>query len=462
MIAFLLIVYTAVVLVLFKLKLVRPNPYPIACMVVAGVLIIGGVAVAWMLCAPLSPKAVTTQYVVQLVPYVKGQVTKVYAQPNQPIKKGDLLLEINPAPYQYASDQAQAQLQAAQEGVKQAQAGLQAAQANVVRASAAITQAQAAVSQARAAVANAQAALSKAKAAVANAQATVAKAKAADDLAKTEEQIALSLQRMDAGAISTLRVTQARQNRQAADAALTQAETGVGEAQAAQQQAEAGVRQADAAQQQAEAGLAEARAAQQQAEAAERQAAFGVKMAESKVPAAQAQLDDARFNLAQCRMVAPTDGYVVDWQVQDGTMLVPMPMAPAGTFISTSETFIAAVFPQNYLVNVKPGNEVELVLDPYPGRLFKGEVDTVITATGEGQFTTGGKIPYAAKIGSVGVLAVKIRLTGDNYPANLPLGAGGTVAIYTDRGKPVHIISKVAIRMKKWLLYVLPTVEKPS
>jgi multidrug resistance efflux pump len=83
--------YTAVVLVLFKLKLVKPRPYPIACTILVGVLIIGGVAVAWMLCAPMSPKVVTTQYVVQLVPYVKGQVKKVYAQPNQPIKKGDLL-----------------------------------------------------------------------------------------------------------------------------------------------------------------------------------------------------------------------------------------------------------------------------------------------------------------------------------------------------------------------------------
>ena len=55
----------------------------------------------------------------------------------------------------------------------------------------------------------------------------------------------------------------------------------------------------------------------------------------------------------------------------------------------------------------------------------------------------------------------KIRLTGGAVPPNLPLGAGGTVAIYTDHGKPVHIISKVAIRIKKWLLYVLPTVNKP-
>jgi single-stranded DNA-binding protein len=39
----------------------------------------------------LSPKAVTTQYVVQLVPYVKGQIRKVVAQPNQPLKKGDFV-----------------------------------------------------------------------------------------------------------------------------------------------------------------------------------------------------------------------------------------------------------------------------------------------------------------------------------------------------------------------------------
>ncbi len=391
MIAFLLTVYTAVVLVLFKLKLVKPRPYPIACTVVAGVLMIGGVVVAWMLCAPLSPKVVTAQYVIPLVPYVKGQVKKVYAQPNQPIKKGALLLEIEPAPYQYTVNQVQAQLNVATANVEQAQAGLAAADANVVKARDGVSQARAALDQAKAAVASAQSALNKAK--------------AQDNLAKTEEQIALNLQKMDSGAISTLKVTQATQNRLAADAGVKQAEAGVTQAQAAEQQAVA--------------GLAGAQSAQKQAEAADRQAAFALKVAESNVPAVEAQLDDARFNLAQCRMLAPTDGYVVNWQVQEGTMIVPVPLAAAGTFINTSETAIVAAFPQNYLMNVEPGNDVELTLDPYPGRLFKAKVDTVISATGEGQFTTGGNIPYAAKIGSIGVLAVKIRLT-ETPPANLP------------------------------------------
>jgi multidrug resistance efflux pump len=183
-------------------------------------------------------------------------------------------------------------------------------------------------------------------------------------------------------------------------------------------------------------------------------------VSQSNVPAVQAQLAEARFNLDQCRMLAPADGFVVDWQVQEGTMLQPSRVVAAGTFINSVDTFIVAVFPQNYLVNVKSGDQVELVLDPYPGRLFKGKVDTVIQATGEGQFAPGRNIPDAAKIGSMGLLAVKILLTGDDRATEVPLGAGGTVAIYTDRGKPVHIISKVAIRMKKWLLYVLPTVQK--
>src|SRR6516225_2465073 len=85
MIAFLVTVYAAVVLTLFKLKLVKPRPYPIAIVVLAGILMIGGVVVAWMQYAPMSGNLVTNQYVVQLVPYnVKGYVKKVFAKANEP------------------------------------------------------------------------------------------------------------------------------------------------------------------------------------------------------------------------------------------------------------------------------------------------------------------------------------------------------------------------------------------
>jgi multidrug resistance efflux pump len=433
MIAFLVVVYTAVVLVLFKVLRIKPTAYLIASIILAGVLMIGGVVVVWTQSAPITEKLVTSQYVVQLVPYVKGQVKTVHAQPNQPMKKGDVLLQIDPAPYQYTVNQVEAQLNAAKANVKQTEAGLEAANANAQKARDGVAQAQAAVDQANAAVANAQA--------------TLAKAKAADELAKTQEQIALNIQRQDAAAISQLNVAKARQERQEADAAV--------------QQAEAGVTQAQAAARQAVSGLAVSRSALQQAEAAAQQATFAVQVAQSNVPAIEAQLDDARFNLAQCTMTAPTDGYVVNWMVQVGTMLVPMPLAAAGTFVNTSDIAVAAVFPQNWLANVRPGDDVEMVLDPYPGRLFLGTVDYVIPATGGGQFTTSGTIPNAARVGSDGLYAVRINFSDAAVARTLSIGSGGSAVIYTKAGRPTHIISKVAIRMKKWLLYVLPSVEKP-
>ena len=115
MIAFMIIIYVAIIVILFKVLHLKPKPYRIAWIVVAGILALVGIVVGWMQSAPLSEKLVTTQYVVQLVPYVKGQVKAVYAQANQPLKKGDLLLEIDPAPYQYTVDQLEAQLKQAKQ-----------------------------------------------------------------------------------------------------------------------------------------------------------------------------------------------------------------------------------------------------------------------------------------------------------------------------------------------------------
>jgi membrane fusion protein, multidrug efflux system len=389
-IAIMIVIYVAIAGVLFRVFHIKPTAYRIASMFLLGVFMIGGVVVVWTQSAPITDKMVTSQYVVQLVPYVKGQVKTIYAQANQPLKKGDLLLEIDPAPYQFTVSQVEAQLVASKANIKQAQASL-----------------------------------ATANAAVPNAQANLAKAVAADDLAKTQEQIALNIQRADKAAISLLNVAKATQERQEADAAVQQAEAGVAQAQASAQQATA-----------------------------------AVQVAQSNVPVVEAQLEDARFNLAQCKMTAPGDGYVVNWQVQVGTMLVPAPIAAAGTFVNVSDIAVAAVFPQNWLANVQPGDDVEMVLNPYPGRLFFGKVDYVIPATGGGQFTTSGTVPNAARVGSDGLYAVRINFTDDAVARKLSLGSGGSAVIYTGAGKATHVISKVAIRIRKLLLYVFPSVEK--
>ncbi len=56
---------------------------------------------------------------------------------------------------------------------------------------------------------------------------------------------------------------------------------------------------------------------------------------------------------------------------------------------------------------------------------------------------------------------MRINFSDDAVARKLNIGSGGSAVIYTQKGKATHIISKVTIRMKKWLLYVMPTVEKP-
>lgn len=371
MIAFLTIIYITLVVVIFKVLKVKPAPWPIAGMVVLGFVTVGAVTVLWTIASPVSTKAVVSRYVVQIVPWVKGQVVSIPAKPNVPIQKGDVLFTIDPAPYQYTVNQVTAQLQAAKSNARQAEAGVKVAAANVDR------------------------------------------AKADVNAKKSAFEVAQTIEKENPLAISQLKLVEAREAYAAAEAALSQAGAG-----------------------------------REQAEAA-------VTAAQDAITTVEAQLESAEFDLMQCTVLAPSDGFITNWQIREGTFVVPMPFAASGVFVDTSETAVVAPFPSQMVMHVKPGQPVELAFQSKPGRLFRGKVDAVIQASGEGQFTTGGKLQSAASIGSAGVLAVKIRFDEGQEVDDLEMGSAGTVAIYTDWGKSFAMISKVTVRMKKWL-YFLP------
>ena len=115
---------------------------------------------------------------VQISPQVNGTVTHVYVLDNQLVKANDLLVDLDPATYQVALDQAKANVDVAKAQAKGAQVnvGLTAASTG-----AEVTQAEAGVSQANAGVESSIADLSKGAAGVesARAQATTADANVA-------------------------------------------------------------------------------------------------------------------------------------------------------------------------------------------------------------------------------------------------------------------------------------------
>ncbi len=143
----------------------------------------------------------------------------------------------------------------------------------------------------------------------------------------------------------------------------------------------------------------------------------------------------------------------MNMQVIEGTMTTTTLSSAQGIFVDMSETLVAAVFPQNMLANVQPGDMVEIAFKSMPGKIATGKVDAVLEYSGEGQFVTSPQLPVAADLGSKGQLVVRIRLDDEDLARKLPLGGAGDVAIYTKSGKPFHLISKVTLRIQMWMNY---------
>ena len=111
MIAFLAICYGLFYFLFFeKLKLFDKSARNISIFVSIGVVLIGTIVFMWLTFAPTAKDARMFQYVIPIVPNVKGQVIEVPVKPIVSIKKGDVLYRIDPKPFQFAVDQLEASL----------------------------------------------------------------------------------------------------------------------------------------------------------------------------------------------------------------------------------------------------------------------------------------------------------------------------------------------------------------
>lgn len=173
---------------------------------------------------------------------------------------------------------------------------------------------------------------------------------------------------------------------------------------------------------------------------------------------AEATLAHARWELDQTTYYAPADGTVVAITLRPGAIAVPFPLNPAMNFIE-DEQWILAVYHQNEVRKVEPGQEAEVAFKMYPGRIVKCTVDSVLWATGQGQLPIGTSNPSGglAPI-PPSSLAVRLLPAGADEELFLAAGAHGNGAIYTDSGHAIHILRKVIMRVGTkldWLILKL-------
>jgi multidrug resistance efflux pump len=178
----------------------------------------------------------------------------------------------------------------------------------------------------------------------------------------------------------------------------------------------------------------------------------------AQIARAQTQLADAQWKLDQTVYRAPTNGSVISLALRPGAMAVPLPMVPAMTFVE-DEQWIMAVYKQNEVRKIKPGQEAEIALKMYPGRVIKCKVDSIMWATAAGQLPIGGA-SVTAGIAPIPPNSLAVRLLKDRYDTDLFLASGamGNGAVYTDSGAAIHIVRKIIMRVGTkldWLILKL-------
>jgi multidrug resistance efflux pump len=416
---FLLVVFAAIVwLVFFKLKLLKFSiAWGMVCSLFAlHLMLIFLIGVRFS--APYSTDARVIQHTIQLIPRLPDPtlVTAVLVQPDVPVKKGQPLFQFDRRPYEYQVHQLEAQLASAQGAISAAESRIMQRQAGLVAAKQDVlirkTDEEAAAAK-------------------------VEKLKSETEYAKYQYQLYSGLAAQGAGPMEESEKWLSQVKVQ---------EAGVKEAQAEAERARLIY--------ESQMNGVNTNVVKAIAELKEEDAA--VKEAEGTVASVKAQLDQARYYLDNTTMVAPEDGHIVNLQVVPGMVAGIVRFGAIATFIVDRDRYVLGNFFQEHLKYVKMGQPVEVALNRYPGQIFKGKVESIWWANGEGQLIPSGDLPVfnPGPNGAQTGFAVKIVMENKDQ-GMFPIGAQGAAAIYTSNGG-FAALRRIVIRTYSWLNWLYP------
>jgi multidrug efflux system membrane fusion protein len=303
---------------------------------------------------------------IAFAPEVEGRLVSLRVQDNQIVHKGDVLLVIDPRPFEFALEQAKAN-QATLEGqiederrhIAVEQSAVGTARAGVTGSESSVSAAQASYLAAKAAVEHAVAAQSAAEAQLRFAQNDY------DRIAPLLTKHYVTVQQADQAQTA---LSVARQSYQEASSQLLQAQAQQAMALAAKETSVAGFEASQSK-------LGEAKHTVDN---------LVTLMAER--PDRAAKVQQAELNLQWCYVRAPFDGYVTNMNISQGAYAHVG--TPIFTLIDTSTWWVLASYRESRLKHIRPGMHVEVYLMEHPTHRFDGVVDSV----GRGVFPEDGAV----------------------------------------------------------------------
>ena len=311
-------------------------------------------------------------HIVPISPRIAGTVIAVLVEDNQYVTAGTELVRLDPADYKVALDKAKADL-------ADAEAQMLEAESNVpitsIETSSQIKTTGAAVIEARAGVTSAQQQVNAANARLASAKAKVAEAQANSE--KAQKDLVRFKTLVDKDEISKQQYDSAVAAAQAMAAQVDTVQAGVTEALHNVDVAKAKLGQAHARLNSAQVGQR-----QSQQSAPKQQAAIEAryKAAQAAVQQKQTAIEQANLNLGYTAMRAPVSGLVSKKNAEPGMIVTPGQELMA--LVPLDDIWVTANFKETQLNRMRVGQQVEIDVDAYGGRTYRGHIDSIAAASG--------------------------------------------------------------------------------
>jgi membrane fusion protein (multidrug efflux system) len=312
-------------------------------------------------------------HLIPISPRIAGVIISVLVNDNQPVKAGDELVRLDPADFQVAVAQSEANLANAQAATQQSEVNLPLTNIST-RSSVSTSSAQ--VEEGRAAVAAAEQAVNVARTRVSTANFNLSQAqanytKAQNDLNRYRDLVAkdeISKQEYD-GAVASATASAAQ---------VDSAKSAIAEAQHTLDQGGAQLAQSRAR-------LASAMVQQRQSEESRPQQVAAsqaqYKSAQAQVRQRQADLEQAKLNQGYTIIRAPVDGVVSRKNAEPGMHVSAGQQLMA--LVPLEDVWVTANFKETQLRKMRVGQRVEIEVDTYgSSRKFQGHVDSIAAASG--------------------------------------------------------------------------------
>ena len=181
--------------------------------------------------------------------------------------------------------------------------------------------------------------------------------------------------------------------------------------------------------------------------------------AKAQISKSEADLINAKFDREGTTYLAPANGRVANLALRPGVRATQFATMPVMSFIEEDDPWLLAFFRQNELRYVEAGDEAEIYMMQYPGRIIKCVVDSILWATAQGQMPISGTLQNTLPVAAPEQrIAVRLVLAPKDRQLFLAAGARGGGAVYTAHGKIIHIVRKVFLRVSAkldWFVWKL-------